>query len=74
MVENLKNIQEVKMKLSDIKTLKEISDQYNIPVVTLKKRINYKSFEMIEGIDYKSLGERQATLLSPEGIEKITKK
>ena len=62
------------MKLSDIKTLKEISDEYNIPVVTLKKRISYKSFDMIKGVDYKSLGERQATILSPEGIKKIIKK
>ena len=62
------------MKLSDIKTLKEISQLYNIQVVTLKKRLRLKSFEMIEGIDYKSLGERQATILSPSGIEKIIKK
>ena len=62
------------MKLSDIKTLKQISNEHNIPVVTLKKRIKLKSFDMIENEDYRSLGPRQATLLSPEGIEKITKK
>lgn len=62
------------MKLSDIKTLKQISEEYNIPVVTLKKRIKLKSFNMIENEDYKSLGERQATLLSPTGVQKIIKK
>lgn len=62
------------MKLSDIKTLKEISDEYGILVSTLKKRLKYPSFNMIEDEDYKSLGERQATILSPTGIEKITKK
>jgi len=29
---------------------------------------------MIENEDYKSLGERQSTILSPSGVEKITKK
>ena len=61
------------MKLSDIKTLKQISDQYNIPVVTLKKRLKLKSFNMIKDEDYRSLGERQATILSPEGVKKILK-
>ncbi|MCB2300422.1 hypothetical protein [Clostridium tagluense] len=62
------------MKLSDIKTLKEISDQYNIPVVTLKKRVKLKSLGMIENEDYRSLGERQAMILSPEGVKKIISK
>jgi len=61
------------MKLSDLKTLKQISEQYDIPVVTLKKRLKLKSFDMIEDEDYKNLGERQSTLLSPSGIEKIIK-
>jgi len=74
MVANLKNIQEVKMKLSDIKTLKEISEQSGIQTGTLKKRLKLKSFNMIEDEDYKDLGPRQATILSPEGVAKITKK
>jgi len=64
----------MQMKLSDIKTLKEISDQYNIPVVTLKKRLKLKSFGMIENEDYRSLGERQSMILSPEGVEKLINK
>ena len=62
------------MKLSDTRTIKEISEQYNIKAGTLKKRLKLKSFNMIEGDDYKDLGPRQATILSPSGIEKITKK
>jgi len=62
------------MKLSDIKTLKQISEQYNIPVKTLTSRLYLKSCNMIEDEDYKSLGKRQPTLLSPNGIDKITKK
>ena len=62
------------MKLSDIKTLKQVSEEHGILVVTLKKRLKLKSFNMIEDEDYRSLGERQATILSPEGVEKIIKK
>ena len=59
------------MDLSKIKTLKQISEQTGIQTGTLKKRLKLKSFNMIEDEDFKSLGERQATLLSPEGIKKI---
>ncbi|MGE5628397.1 MAG: hypothetical protein ACM3X7_09800 [Solirubrobacterales bacterium] len=61
------------MKLSDIKTLAEISEEYNIPVSTLKLRLTLKGFDLIEGEDYKKLGPRMPTLLSPEGVKKITK-
>jgi len=62
------------MKLSDIKTLQEVARDYNISFHTLQTRLSSKSLNMIEGIDYKKLGQRLPTLLSPEGIEKITKK
>jgi len=61
------------MKFSDIKTIKEVSMEYKIPVPTLKSRIYLKSFNMIENEDYKKMGERQGILLSPKGVAKITK-
>lgn len=62
------------MKLSDIKTLQEVSREYNIPFPTLQTRLTLESFNMIEGVDYRKLGKRLPTLLSPTGIEKIIKK
>lgn len=62
------------MKLSDIKTLQEVSREYNIPFSTLQTRLSLKSFGLIEGEDYKKLGKRLPTLLSPEGVKKLTKK
>ena len=59
------------MKLSDIKTLNDIATENNISVKTLQGRLNLKSLDMIEGEDYKKLGKRMPTLLSPQGIEKI---
>lgn len=61
------------MKISDIKTIKEVSLEYNIPVTTLISRINLTSFGMIENVDYKRMGRRQGILLSPKGVQKITK-
>lgn len=58
------------MQLTDIKTLKEVSELYGIPLKTLQSRLN----RLEEGIEYKRLGKRQATLLSPQGIEKIISK
>lgn len=63
-----------KMNLNDIKTLQEVSREYNIPFPTLQTRLTLESFGLIEGEDYKRLGKRLPTLLSPRGIEKITKK
>ena len=57
------------MKLSDIKTLVEISEQYKIPLKTLQSRLK----NLDEDIDFKRLGRGQSTILSPEGIYKITK-
>jgi hypothetical protein len=62
------------MKLSDIKTLQEVSREYNIPFPTLQTRLTLEGFGLIEGEDYKRLGKRLPTLLSPCGIKKITKK
>lgn len=61
------------MKLKDIKTLQEVSREYNIPYPTLQTRLKLESYGLIEGIDYKKLGQRMPTLLSLSGIEKIIK-
>jgi len=58
------------MKLSEIKTLTEVSEKYRVPLKTLQSRL--KNLE--EDIDYKRLGKRQPTLLSPIGIKKIINK
>lgn len=57
------------MKLKDIKTLKEVSEAYSIPLKTLQSRLKH----LDEDIEYKRLGKRHPTILSPEGINKITK-
>lgn len=60
------------MDLKGIKTVKEISEEYNIPIRTIHNRI--VSCRLIENVDYKKFGERIGTILSPSGIEKILKK
>lgn len=62
------------MNLKDIKTLREVAKENNISVFTLKTRLESKNFDLIDGEDFKKLGERQPTLLSPSGIKKILKK
>lgn len=62
------------MKLSEIKTLQEVARETGIPVRTLQDRLDLKSLNMIEGEDYKKLGQRLPTLLSPEGVKKIISK
>ena len=61
------------MNLTDIKTLKEVARDYNISSFTLKTRLSSKKLNMIEGIDFRILGPRMPTLLSPQGVIKILK-
>jgi len=61
------------MELTDIRTLKEVARDYNIPYQTLQWRLDSKALNMIEGVDYKRLGQRMPTLLSPQGVIKILK-
>lgn len=61
------------MKLSDLKTIQEVSLEYDIPVPTLKTRLTLKSLNMIDGEDYKRMGKGQGILLSPQGVKKIVK-
>jgi hypothetical protein len=58
------------MELKDIKTLTEVSIQYEIPLKTLQSRLKH----LEEDIDYKRLGKKQPTILSPKGIKKIINK
>ena len=62
------------MKITEVKTLQEVSREYGIPFTTLQTRLNLKSFNLIEYVDYRKLGKRQPTIFTPEGIKKITKK
>ncbi|MGU8478446.1 hypothetical protein ACV3QH_14445 [Clostridium perfringens] len=62
------------MKLKDIKTLREVAKENNISVFTLKTRLESKNFGLIDGEDFKKLGDRKPILLSPSGIKKILKK
>lgn len=61
------------MILNDIKTLQEVAKEYNIPFSTLQSRLNSRKIGLIAGIDYKRLGKRLPTLISPSGIKKIIK-
>lgn len=61
------------MILNDIKTLQEVAREYNVPFSTLQTRLKSDKLGLIEGVDYKKLGKRLPTLLSPSGITKITK-
>ena len=58
------------MKLTDIKTLKEVALENKEHPKTLQARLKF----LEEGDDYKLLGERMPTLLSPSGQQKILKK
>lgn len=51
----------------DVKTLNEISIEYGIPIKTLYYRLKY----LKENIEYKKLGKKLPTLLTPEGVNKI---
>lgn len=61
------------MKLSDIRTLQQVSKICGISFHTLQTRLELKNTNMIDGEDYKKLGKRLPTLLSPSGIKKIIK-
>ena len=61
------------MKLTDIKTIHEVSKEFNIPVPTLNARLKLTSFDLIENVDFRRMGKGQGVLLSPIGVEKIIK-
>jgi len=55
------------MNLKDIKTLQEVARENNVPFATLQSRL--KNLE--EDKEYKRLGKRMPTILTPGGVEKI---
>jgi len=61
------------MKLLDIKTLQDVSLEYEISINTLKSRLKLTSFGLIEDVDFRRMGKGQNVLLTSLGIEKITK-
>jgi len=54
-------------------TLRDLAKRTGIKIKTLQKRLDLKSFNMVEGEDFTRLGDRQSTLLSPSGVKKIMK-
>lgn len=60
------------MWLEDFKTLREVAEETGIHIKTLQQRLDLPGFNLTEGKDFKRLGDRQPTFLSPVGIRKIT--
>lgn len=72
---NMKDIKEPKevedkhsISAKDVKTLKEVADESGINVKTLRSRL----YKLEEGVEYRSLGERNPTIIMPGAINKIT--
>jgi len=61
------------MRLKDIRTLRQVSEESGIFIKTLQQRLESKSYNLVEGKDFIRLGHRQPTLLSPIGVKKITR-
>lgn len=55
------------MQLKDIQFLSDISKDYGISLYTLQYRL--KNLE--EGEEYRKLGKRMPTMLTPEAVKKI---
>lgn len=55
------------MELKDIQKLSDVARIYNVKRRTLEYRLKF----LEEGVDYLKLGERQPTILTPKGVEKI---
>lgn len=59
------------VNLMEVKTLKQISEEYDIRPTTLIYRLNLEAYNLIENIDYRELGNRQPIIFSKEGEKKI---
>ena len=62
------------MELKDIYTLKDISKRYDIPLPTLKTRLQSKHRGLKKDIDYRKIGDKNIIIFSPQGVEKMIKK
>ena len=62
------------MELKDMCTLKDISKRYDIPLTTLKTRLQSKHRGLKKDIDYRKIGDKNIVIFSPQGVQKIVKK
>lgn len=75
---NMKDIKELKepkevedkhsISAKEVKTLTEVADESGINIKTLRSRL----YKLEEGTEYRSLGERNPTIIMPGAIGKIT--
>lgn len=63
----LKHQEENQLRLEDIKTLKDVARENDKPFTTLQHRLK----NLKEGKEYRGLGKRMPTILTPGGVEKI---
>ena len=61
-----------KIALNEITTIREVSEEHDIPIPTLKVWV--RSGTLIEGVDYKSMGGKAPILLTPSGVKKLLNK
>lgn len=59
------------MDLKDIVTLRDIAKKTGIEIRTLQQRLDLPGFNMVEGEDFRRLGQGQSTILTPKGVKKI---
>jgi hypothetical protein len=52
-------------------TLADLAEKTGLSTDTLRSRLTYKKFNMVEELDFIRLGERMPTLLSNAGVQKI---
>ena len=62
------------MDLKDIVTLRDIAKETGIEIRTLQQRLDLPGFNMVEGEDFRRLGQGQSTILTPKGAKKIVLK
>jgi hypothetical protein len=62
------------ISLSDVLTLTEVSEKYNIPLKTLQSRLNNPKTGLVEIDDFRKIGDKRGVILSPSGVKKILSK
>jgi hypothetical protein len=59
------------MDLKDIVTLRDVAKKTGIGIRALQYRLGLPGFNMVEGEDFRRLGQGQSTILTPKGAKKI---